>query len=129
MSSSEENRGRPLYFVAAIETAAILKPMKIIAHDRGVICPAFRRRRYIVVPVKKANPLAGFIDSRHADQFGTKTRHNDAKAVLFVSKNVQMLTVTVFFGARKLHRSRAAIVAYSLAQEHVSVRRQRDPGA
>ena len=96
MFSREESRGCPFDFVAAIETAAILKPMKIITHDRGVICPAFRRRSHIVVPVKKANPLAGFIDSRHADQFGTQTRHNDAKAVLFVSKNIQMPTVTGF---------------------------------
>ena len=79
--------------------------MKIITHYRGVICPAFRRRRHIVVPVKKANPLAGFIDSRHADQFGTQMRYDDAKAVLFVSKNIQMATVTVFFCVRKLHES------------------------
>ena len=95
--------GAPLDFVAAIQTAAILQSMKIITHDRGVICPAFRRRRHIVVPVKKANPLAGFVDSRHADQFRTETRHNDAKAVLFVSKNIQMPTVTVFLCVRKLH--------------------------
>src|SRR5260370_716737 len=84
--------GAPFDFVAAIETAAILKPMKIIAHDRGVICPAFRRRRHIVVPVKKADPVSSLIDSRHADQFRTETRHNDAKAGLFVSKNVQIPT-------------------------------------
>ena len=85
--------GAPLDFVAAIETAAILQSVKIITHDRGVICPAFGQRSHIVVPVKKANPLAGFVDSRHADQFRTETRHNDAKAVLFVSKNIQMPTV------------------------------------
>src|SRR5215211_1650132 len=89
--------GASLDFMAAIQTAAILQSMKIITHDRGVICPAFRRRRHIVVAVKKANPPAGFVDSRHADQFGTDTRHNDAKATLFVSKNIQMPTVTVFF--------------------------------
>src|SRR6266404_6266197 len=93
-----------LDFVAAIETAALLQSMKIITHDRGVICPAFKRRRHIVVPVKKANPLAGFADSRHADQFRTETRHNDAKALLFVGKNIQRPTVTVFFCVRKLHR-------------------------
>src|SRR6266446_3691192 len=96
--------GAPLNFVAAIETAAILQSMKIITHDRGVICPAFKWRRNIVVPVKKANPLAGFVDSRHADQLRTETRHNDAKAVLFVSKNIQMPTVAVFLCVRKLHQ-------------------------
>src|SRR6476620_5037458 len=106
---AKQTVGAPLDFVAAIETAVILQPMKIVTHDRGVICPAFRRRRHIVVPVKKANPLAGFVDSRHADQFRTETRHNDAKAVLFVSKNIQMPTVTVFFCVRKLHELLAAV--------------------
>src|SRR6266513_6490009 len=101
--------GAPLDFMSAIQTAAILQSMKIITHNRGVICPAFRRRRHIVVPVKKPNPLAGFVDSRHADQFRTETRHNDAKAVLFVSKNIQMPTVTVLLCVRKLHRRRACI--------------------
>ena len=78
--------------------------MKIITHDSGMVCPAFRRDDHIVVSVKKANPLASFIDSRHADQFRTETRHNDAKAVLFVSKNIEMPTITVFFCVRKLHR-------------------------
>src|SRR5262245_23188318 len=32
-------------FVSAIQTAAILQPMKIITHDRGVICPTLIRRR------------------------------------------------------------------------------------
>src|SRR5882757_6765697 len=93
----------PLDFVAAIQTAAILQSMKIITHDRGVICPAFSRRGHIVVPVKKADPLAGFVDSRHADQFRAETRYNDAKAVLLISKNIPMPTVTVFFCVRKLH--------------------------
>src|SRR5262249_15420297 len=31
--------------VSAIQTAAILQPMKIITHDRGVICPTLIRRR------------------------------------------------------------------------------------
>src|SRR4029077_374563 len=97
--------GAALDFVATIETAAILQSVNIITHDRGVICPAFRRRGHIVVPVKKADPLACFVDSRHADQFRTETRHNDAKAVLFVSKNIQMPTVTVFLCVRKLHES------------------------
>src|SRR4051812_30765356 len=34
--------GAPFDFLAAIESAAVFKPMKIITHDRGVICPAFR---------------------------------------------------------------------------------------
>src|SRR4051812_30257275 len=108
--------GAPFDFVAAIQTAAILKPMKIITHDCGVICPAFRRRSHIVVPVKKANPLAGFIDSRHADQFGAETRHDDAKAVVFVSKNVQMATAPVFFCVRKLHGSLRQCVILSEVQ-------------
>src|SRR6185369_14120049 len=83
-------------FVSAIKTATILQPMKIITHDRGVICPALIRHRQIVVTIKETDPVSGFIDSRHADQFRPQTRDNDAKAVLFVSKNIQMPTVTLF---------------------------------
>src|SRR6476620_8243055 len=86
-----------LDFVPAIHTAAVLEPMKIITHDGGVICPALTRRRHIIVAVKKANPLAGFIDSRHADQFRTETRHDDAKTVLLVRQDIQKATITVFF--------------------------------
>src|SRR3954452_21461569 len=97
-----------LDFGSAIETGAILQSMKIITHDRGVICPAFSRCRHVVVPIKKANPLAGFVDSRHADQFSTQARHDDAEALIFVSQNIQMSTVTVFFDVRKLHRKGAS---------------------
>src|SRR3954466_11052447 len=91
-------------FAPTIHTAAILQSMEIITHDRSVICPPFRRRRQIIVSVKKANPFAGFIDSRQADQFRTETRHDDAKAVFFVSENIEMSTLTVLFCVRKLHR-------------------------
>src|SRR6266576_2833127 len=93
--------GAPLDFMSAIQTAAIFQSMKIITHDRGVICPAFRRRRHIVVPVKKANPLAGFVDSRHDDKAPTETRHDEAKAVHLISQNNQKPTVTVFLCVRK----------------------------
>src|SRR6476620_6255661 len=86
-----------LNLAATIHTAAILQSMEIITHDRSVICPPFRRRRQIIVPVKKTNPLAGFIDSLHADQFRTETRHNDAKPVLLVRQDIQKATITVFF--------------------------------
>jgi hypothetical protein len=95
----------PFNLMSAIQAAAVLQPMKIITHDRGVICPALRRRRKIIVPIKKTDQVSSFIDSRHADQFSTETRHYDAKAVLFVSKNIQMPTVTVFLCVRKLHES------------------------
>src|SRR3954467_5579008 len=97
-----------LDFVSAIPSAAILQSMKIITHARGVICPAFSRGRDGVVPIKIANPLAGFVDSRHADKFSTQTRHDDAEALIFVSQNIQMSTVTVFFGVRKFHRKGAS---------------------
>ena len=102
-----------LDFVPAIHTAAVLQSMKIITHDGGVICPALTRRRHIIVAVKKANPLAGFIDSRHADQFRTETRHDDAKTVFFVGKNIEMPTVSVFFCVRKLHESLRCCVILS----------------
>src|SRR5690242_8037278 len=94
-----------LDFVSAIQSAAILQSMKIITHDSGVICPTFSRHRQIVVAVKKPNPLAGFIDPRHADQFRTHTRYDDADSAIFVSKNIQVATVTVFFGQQKFHES------------------------
>src|SRR3954470_4856939 len=62
---AKETVGAALDFMAAVETPAVLQPMKIITHDRGVIRPALSRRCHIIVAVKKANPLAGFIDSRH----------------------------------------------------------------
>src|SRR3954462_13494822 len=97
-----------LDFVSAIPSAAILQSMKIITHDSRVSCPALSRRGQIVGAIQKANPLAGFIDSRHADQFRTDTRHDHAEALIFASEDIQMATVTVFFDVRKLHRKGAS---------------------
>src|ERR1700747_3145981 len=91
--------------VSAIKTATVLEPMKIITHDRGVISPALIGYRQIVVTIKKTDPIPGFMDPRHADQFRTQTRNNDAKPVLFVSEYIQIPAVSFFLCVRKGHRS------------------------
>src|SRR5438874_683605 len=59
--------GAALNFVSAIQAATIFQPMNIVAHHSGVVCPALGRHRYIVVTVKEADPIPGFIHSRQTD--------------------------------------------------------------
>ena len=56
-------------FAATIKTVASFEPMKIITHHRGVARPALMRSRNVIVAIKKADPLAGLIHSREANQF------------------------------------------------------------
>src|SRR4029453_13064128 len=81
--------------------------------------------RMILVTKKETDPVPGFIDSRQADQFRPETRDDDAKPVLFVSKNIQMLAVSSFLCVRKLHKSLRRCVILSEVER--SATKSKDP--
>src|SRR5579885_1918830 len=80
-----------LDLVAAIKTVAVLEPVKIIAHYGGMVGPAAGRLRQIVIAIKKAGPLAGFIDSRETDQLRAQARNHDPQPVFLVRECVRHL--------------------------------------
>ncbi len=62
--------------VAAVQAAFVLQAMQEVAHDRGVIRPAFRGRGEIVVAVQKTDPYTARIAPRETNEFSAQPRND-----------------------------------------------------
>jgi transcriptional regulator of aromatic amino acid metabolism len=69
-----------------------------------VVRPAFRRRSDLVVAIEEADPVAGGIAARDADQFRAETGNDETESVRLVGQNIEQPIAPLFFAPQKGHR-------------------------